>query len=397
MPSTNAAKVLGSEEANVLGSEEAKVLGSEDMSLEELFVLAQDDSAEGRQSLFENMRDLFLDDGSSVSDREKALMGEILRRLVHDVELKLRKSLAEKLSKRSDTPHALIVELANDDFEVAHPILIESNVLQDADLIETIRHRTMEHQLAISMRKNLSEDVSEALVGTSQEDVIASLLNNHGAKVSRHVMDYLVSESKRVDSYQNPLVQRPDLPPELAERMSWWVSAALRESEKFSLDLGELDDAIETATSEQFGMKQQASALVTKADELVERLSDLGEVDASFLIKALRQGEISLFESAFCKLTGLKLKRLRRILFEPGGEALVLLCRAIDLGGETFSELFELSRRAKDREQEVTREQMDRLLSLYDKTKPDDAKRILKRWRRSSEYLFAVKRISNGA
>jgi uncharacterized protein (DUF2336 family) len=377
----------------------AKVLGSEDSSLEELFALAQDKSTEGRQSLFINMCDLFLDGGSSVSDRERALMSEILRRLVHDVEIKLRRSLAEKLSKRSDTPHALIVELANDDYEVAHPILMESNVLQDVDLIETIKHRTMEHQLAISMRKNLSEDVSEALVGTGQEDVIASLLNNHGAKVSRHVMDYLVSESKRVDSYQNPLVHRPDLPPELAERMSWWVSAALREyiSENFNLDLGELDDAIETATSEQFGTKPETSAPATKADELVDRLSDLGEVDASFLVKALRQGEISLFESAFCKLTGLKLKLLRRILFEPGGEALVLLCRAIDLGGETFNELFELSRRAKDRKQEVTREQKERLLALYDKTKPDDAKRILKRSRRSSDYLFAVKRISNSA
>ncbi len=377
----------------------AKVLGSEDSSLEELFALAQDKSTEGRQSLFINMRDLFLDGGSSVSDRERALMSEILRRLVHDVEIKLRRSLAEKLSKRSDTPHALIVELANDDYEVAHPILMESNVLQDVDLIETIKHRTMEHQLAISMRKNLSEDVSEALVGTGQEDVIASLLNNHGAKVSRHVMDYLVSESKRVDSYQNPLVHRPDLPPELAERMSWWVSAALREyiSENFNLDLGELDDAIETATSEQFGTKPETSAPATKADELVDRLSDLGEVDASFLVKALRQGEISLFESAFCKLTGLKLKLLRRILFEPGGEALVLLCRAINLGGETFNELFELSRRAKDRKQEVTREQKERLLALYDKTKPDDAKRILKRSRRSSDYLFAVKRISNSA
>jgi uncharacterized protein (DUF2336 family) len=377
----------------------AKVLGSEDSSLEELFALAQDKSTEGRQSLFINMRDLFLDGGSSVSDRERALMSEILRRLVHDVEIKLRRSLAEKLSKRSDTPHALIVELANDDYEVAHPILMESNVLQDVDLIETIKHRTMEHQLAISMRKNLSEDVSEALVGTGQEDVIASLLNNHGTKVSRHVMDYLVSESKRVDSYQNPLVHRPDLPPELAERMSWWVSAALREhiSENFNLDLGELDDAIETAISEQFGTKPETSAPATKADELVDRLSDLGEVDVSFLVKALRQGEISLFESAFCKLTGLKLKLLRRILFEPGGEALVLLCRAIDLGGETFNELFELSRRAKDRKQEVTREQKERLLALYDKTKPDDAKRILKRSRRSSDYLFAVKRISNSA
>ena len=377
----------------------AKPAGTEDVSLEELFVLAQDKSAAGRQSLFENMRDMFLDGGTSVSDREKALMSEILRRLVHDVEIKLRRSLAEKLSKRSDTPHALIVELANDAYEVAHPILIESNVLQDADLIETIKHRTMEHQLAISMRKNISEDVSEALVDTGQEDVIASLLNNHGAKVSRHVMDYLVSESKRVDSYQNPLVRRPDLPPELAERMSWWVSAALREhiSERFSLDLGELDDAIETAASEEFGTLHGDSPPNTKADDLVERLSDLGEVDASFLVKALRQGEISLFESAFCKLTGLKLKLLRRILFEPGGEALVLLCRAVDVSSDTFGELFELSRRAKDWEEEVTREQKDRLHALYVKTKPEDAKRILKRWRRSSDYLFAVKQISNSA
>ena len=380
-------------------SNAAKSVGSEDVSLEELYVLAQDKSAAGRQSLFENMRDMFLDGGTSVSDREKALMSEILRRLVHGVEIKLRRSLAEKLSKRADTPHALIVELANDEYEVTHPILIESNVLQDADLIETIKHRTMAHQLAISMRKSLSEDVSEALVDTGQEDVIASLLNNHGAKVSRHVMDYLVSESKRVDAYQNPLVRRPDLPPELAERMSWWVSAALREhiSERFSLDLGELDDAIETAVSEQFGHLHGDSPPSTKADDLVERLSDLGEVDASFLIKALRQGEISLFESAFCKLTGLKLKLLRRILFEPGGEALVLLCRAVDVGSDTFSELFELSRRAKDQEEEVTREQKDRSHALYVNTKPEDAQRILKRWRRSSDYLFAVKQISGNA
>ncbi|MDP6473570.1 MAG: DUF2336 domain-containing protein [Alphaproteobacteria bacterium] len=374
----------------------AKIFNIEDISLEELFVLARDKSSAGRQTLFENMRDMFLDGGGSVSDREKAQMGEILRQLVHDVEKKLRKSLAEKLAQRSDTPHALIVELANDEFEVAHPILLESNVLQDADLIETVKHRTMEHQLAISMRKNVSEDVSEALVETGQEDVIASLLNNHGAKISRHVMDYLVSESKRVDSYQNPLVQRPDLPPELAERMSWWVSAALREhiSDKFSLDLGDLDDVIETVAEEQFGVNQDDLPPVSKADNLVERLSDLGELDASFLIKALRQGEISLFESAFCKLTGLKLKLMRRILFEPGGEALVILCRAVDVGADTFSELFELSRRAKDREEEIGGQQMERLHTLYSKTKQEDAKRILKRWRRSSDYLFAVKQIS---
>ena len=52
-------------------SNAAKSVGSEDVSLEELYVLAQDKSAAGRQSLFENMRDMFLDGGTSVSDREK--------------------------------------------------------------------------------------------------------------------------------------------------------------------------------------------------------------------------------------------------------------------------------------------------------------------------------------
>jgi len=374
----------------------AKLPDQDDISLEYLYALAQDKSSEGRQTLFENMRDMFLDNGRSVSDRERALMSEILRQLVHEVEKKLRKGLAENLSKRPDTPHALILELANDDFEVAHPILIESNVLQDQDLIETIKHRTMEHQLSISMRKVLSEDVSEALVDTGEQDVIASLLNNHGAKISHHVMDYLVSESKRVDSYQNPLVQRPDLPPELAERMSWWVSAALREhiSKKFNLDLGELDDAIETVTAEQFGIAPKNAPTASKAEDLIERLSDLGELNAHFLVKALRQGEITLFEAAFCKLTGLKLKLLRRILFEPGGEALVLLCRAVDVGADTFMELFELSRQARDRKEEVTADQRERLSTLYEKTKPEDAKRILKRWRRSSDFLFAVKQVS---
>jgi len=46
---------------------------------------------------------------------------------------------------------------------------------------------------------------------------------------------------------------------------------------------------------------------------------------------------------------------------------------------------------------EVTREQKDRSHALYVNTKPEDAQRILKRWRRSSDYLFAVKQISGNA
>ena len=37
-------------------------------------------------------------------------------------------------------------------------------------------------------------------------------------------MEYLVEQSKRVDTYQNPLLKRPDLEPDLAKRMYLWVS-----------------------------------------------------------------------------------------------------------------------------------------------------------------------------
>lgn len=371
------------------------LLTSDELSADELFQLARDKSQDSRKVLFQTVRDLFLDDDKLLSDRERALMGEILRQLVHDVEMDVRARLAKALSTRSDTPHGLIVELANDSFEVAHPVLLECDVLQDEDLIEIIRHRTMQHQLAVSMRKNISEAVSHALVDTGEEDVITSLLNNHGATISREVMDYLVSESKRVDSYQNPLVRRPDMPRDLAQRMYWWVSAALRKhiADNFDIDIESLDEAIETATRENLEIQQSEPARNSKPKELVERLSKLNELDAEFLVRSLRQGEISLFEAGICKISGLRPKLLRRIMFEPGGEALALLCRAIGVERKMFIEIFELTRRAKDGETEDVGEQKQSLLALYEKTRQGDAERVLMRWRRSADYLYALKQV----
>lgn len=375
-------------------SEALRALAAEGLSADALFALARDKSTRGRRALFETVRDLFLDTGPTVSERERALMGEIIRHLVHDVEMVLRRDLAERLAERADTPRALIVQLANDDYEIAHPVLLGSQVLLDPDLIEVVKHRTLDHQLAVSQRKVVSEAVSTALVDTGQEDVVSSLLKNHGAKISRQVMEFLVDESRRVDSYQDPLVRRPDLPPELARRMYWWVSAALRKhiAEEFELDRDVLDDAIVDATAEQ--LNQTEAAPESKPEQLVQRLAELGELTPELLVKTLNQGEVSLFVAAFCEMAGLKPKLMRRILYEPGGEALALLCRALDIELNTFVTIFQLSRRAKDGVAAPTAEQERDLVRLYTTTQREDAGRILKRWRRSSDYLFALRQLS---
>ena len=120
------------------------------LNVGDLLELARDKSIEGRTRMVAIVGDLFFDTQTVLTDRERGLMTDILRQLIHDVEMSVRKLLAQRLATEPFAPRELVVSLANDDYEVAHPILVESVVLQDIELIEIIRHRSLEHQLAIA-------------------------------------------------------------------------------------------------------------------------------------------------------------------------------------------------------------------------------------------------------
>jgi len=190
-----------------------------DSEVGELFKLAQEKSKEGRGSLYKAIGDLFERQADELQTVERAMMIEILERLSLDVELSVRSGLANRLSENGDAPNDLIHMQANDEVQAAYKILASSPILHDSDLIEVVRHRSMQHQLAVAIRKDVSEEVSAALVEAGTEDVIVTLLNNQDARILADVLDHLAEESKRVDNYQKPLVRRPDLPTELAERM----------------------------------------------------------------------------------------------------------------------------------------------------------------------------------
>ena len=109
--------------------------------------LARDRSEQSRATLFENISDLFISTDGRLSDRERALMRDILAKLIGEIELKVRRSLAESLTEADDAPADLVNLLANDEIAVARPILMQSSVLRDAELIEIIRQRTHEHRM----------------------------------------------------------------------------------------------------------------------------------------------------------------------------------------------------------------------------------------------------------
>jgi len=366
---------------------------TDSVNADRLFELARDKSAAGRNALAEAISDLTLEGNRVLSERERTLTFDILGRVIHEMEMSVRRTVATRLADMRDAPRDIVRLLANDEIEIAYPILSHSGVLLDADLVEVIRQRTMEHQLAIAIRQQVSETVSDALVEAGDENVIRTLLSNQNAKISKTTMEYLVEESRRVDSFQEPILGRKDLDVKLVERMYLWVSAALRQSilEDWDLDPATVDALLEEATGSEVNATTRSVGTKTKAQELASNIVDDEIVSSNMLLKTLQDGEVTLFIAMLRQLTGLRTVLINRIVFEPGGEGLAILCRSLGVEKEIFSDIFTLTRNARPEVAASLQKDLRKVLSLFDRITDDASKEVVERWQRGTNYLAALR------
>jgi uncharacterized protein (DUF2336 family) len=359
-----------------------------------LLQLAARKSAQGRETLYRTLWDFFEQRSGTLTDAERALMTDILRRLSRDIEMSIRIELARALASKAAAPRDLARVLADQEIEVAFPILMESRVLEDMDLIEVVRTQTHQHRLAVAMRRDISNDVCEALVDNGSPEVVVAMLRNESAKVGHQLMDRIADASRSIDAYQEPLLARPDLPPALARRMQAWVSAALRQFivDKFKVDVDQVDDELSGALDK--GPHAELNELPrTPIETMVERLAQEGKLTIDFVMRALRRGEIATFEAAFAQLAGIRLRLARRLIYEPGGEAFAIACVAAKVDKPNCLKLFELTRRAHDLSAAEIADQTAALAVFYDQTTPEAAEVVARKWRRNPTYLAALKQI----
>lgn len=363
-------------------------------SVQELLEIAHDRSREGREFLVTAAGDFIAREGNTLTDAERALMSDILSNLVREVEASVRRKLALRLADSKQAPYQLMVDLANDEIDIAGPVLTRSEVLLDVDLIEVVRNKTLEHQLAIAMRETIAAPVSDALAQTGNPTVVEVLLKNQGATISSKTLEAVVEQSREHRNYQEPLLRREELEPELAKRMYWWVSAALRTAilERYELDPDELDDAMEGAVQD--SLADAGVPTATDAPESLAALLTFDEVAQNEWVRVLRAGDIARFQSIFQKATGLGLPFLRTVLFETGGERLAIICRAVDVSPKVFAAVYRLLRVASGNAPQIKRGDLTRIASLYLDIKPDLAVSVLRQWRRNPQYLAAIEQVT---
>jgi len=360
-----------------------------------LFTLAHDRSTGGRSQLVSAIGEMMGDRSRVLTLHERALINDILKKLIQDVARPVRKALAEKMAGSPNAPKEVTALLANDEFDIASPILLNSVLLEDDDLMEIVKHRTISHRLAIAMRRAVSEPVCDSLVATNSVDVIKALLENHGAKISAATMAYLVDQSKAVDAYQSPLLRRADLPQELAKKMYYWVSAALRHFivENYAVDAVELDLAIASIAQQAAAQTPTPATPDEPAVSLARQLDARSDLTPDIIVETLRRGETPLFEAMLGQRIGLKPILARKLIYGSTGEGLVAACRAAGIDRTNFVNLFMLLQRARN--DPMTRDPylMSRSLELFDKLNTETAKTLVERWQINPDYLKSVMRL----
>ncbi len=357
--------------------------------LENLIEVAQEASSDKRRELLEGVTDLFLDPGNGLKAGEQNIAADILSQVAAEVEREVRARLSHRLADLENAPVELIRQLANDEIEVARPLLERSGALSDRDLIDIINRHGKEHQLSVTQRAAVSAGVSDALVAKGGDEVVLSLLNNEGAAFSRDAMETIVERSEASEALQKPLLNRRDLPPDLMHNMFWWVSSALK---KHILTTAQVDEAAVDAmladAQRGMGMKtDEDDDSLSRVERAVRRRMRLGQLNQDALVQYLRRGQVPEFIAALGYLTEVDPKTARRIVFTPGHEAVAVACRAKGFDLSTFSTIVLLLDGVSEddaetgvRKQLRRPEEVAKLLELYKQVPIETAKRAMRFW-----------------
>ena len=123
---------------------------------------------------------------------------------------------------------------------------------------------------------------------------------------------------------------------------------------------------------------QRAAAAIQAA-----ALGDEQSAASHPIVKALRKGNLPLFELLFSELTGLRSPQLQRIVYGGGGEDLAIVCRAVAVDKLLFGAIYLLTDQLRGGDAETDPERLGAMIDMYDRTAPETAQKVLLKWQRN--------------
>jgi uncharacterized protein (DUF2336 family) len=342
-----------------------------------------------RHALLRRLADVVSLPASRINAFERAVTGDLLVEMLLLAAPGDRRRVAVRLAPLAELPNALARMLLRDEPDIAGLLIEQCASLTDADLVACARDTGAEHRFIMANRRSLSEVVTETLLSFGESHVIEAVLRNGTARLSQTAIEGVVSLSRQAPQLCGPTLKRPELRPSGAYVMFWWCGPEDRRTilQRFAVSR----EVMQEVSEDVFAMaaaENWQDPVSRKALQFIERRqrnraaiakSPYGGLEQAVAVAAER-GLNREVATEIAHLSGVKPVTGAKILGDPGGEPLAILCKATGLGKSDLTNLWRSMRRPETAADGSVHPAWERVRVTYDMLAVDRAQTVLRYW-----------------
>jgi uncharacterized protein (DUF2336 family) len=328
-----------------------------------------------RVETLRRVTDLFVNNAVDYSEDHLRLFDDVFQCLIDRIETSAKALLADRLAPVAVAPPRTIRTLALDEvIEVAGPVLSKSERLDEATLIEIARSKSQAHLRAISLRRVLSEALTDVLVTRGCHEVVQLTVANPGARFSEGSLTDLVTRAERDDDLATCIGQRPDLPRHHYLKLVAKASANVRKK----LEAAHPERTADVSSAVQEATQRVRAAAVTRQTEmaraLVKSLHEDGRLDEWRVTAFAEQGKFDETNAGLAALAGVPVEIAETMMIESRTEGVMILARVAGMSWPSVRAIIAMRERLSGGSQL----DMLALREIYDALRSSTAQQVLR-------------------
>lgn len=343
---------------------------------QKLYDLARDKKPMAQEELSGAVAELI---GMKTSERERELIADVLIGVVRQAEKELKMALSEKLSLMRDVPLRLVLYVANEEIDVAAPMLKNSPDLGELDLMYIVKSKPESYWRLIAQRHNLSDALINTLAETGDSGTVYHLLKNNDIVLPKTALAHMSAIAETEETIARPLLARPEIDAELAVHLYAFVGQELKRaiSQRFDVPMAVMIGVVDETVLEFQGVAQSEYAPSRAMISAAERQHAKGLLSFNLILGNLRRGQIQSFIAQYSVLTGIAPKKVEEFLVQPKGNGAAALCKAFEIPKADFVTVFLLTNRMREQGRMLDVADMHRVVNYYNKLTKEMAETIL--------------------
>jgi uncharacterized protein (DUF2336 family) len=355
----------------------SKSVATSESLLDELQTTLAHGTVARRVETLRRVTDLFINGAVDFKDEQIGLFDDVFRCLMEHIETSAKALLSNRLAPIDTAPPLTVRALAFDDLiEVAAPVLSRSERLDDETLIETARNKSQAHLMAISVRRVLSDAVTDVLVLRGNDEVIQSTVNNPGAEFSQRGFTRLVDRAEGDDNLATCLGMRPTIPRHLYLKMLAKASVTVRERLEAAnpRQAEDVPTAVREATRRARAAPSAVSRETAIAHTLVKSLYEDGRLDEHQVTSFADAGKFDEANASLAALANVSVSIAENMMIETCAEGVMILAKVSGLSWSTVKAIIDM----RDKLSGGEPTDVAACKATYERLRPSTAQQVLR-------------------